>query len=142
MKSRIKRRLKKLAREIYKPAIEEIIYGQINRSQETQILLMQHYKDLVRRNVRPLPSFDEVGFRCHSQYEEDGILIYIFSLIGTTNKISVEMCASRGIRCNTTNLIVNHGWQGFLFEGKLKKVEKGRNFFEDSLTSIFSMPGE
>ena len=126
MIQRIKRRLNKIAREIFKPAIEEIVAGQVNRSQEVQVLLSHHYKDLVRRNVRPLPTFDDVGFRCHSQSEEDGILLYIFSLIGTTNKVSVEMCASRGIRCNTTNLILNHGWRGFLFEGDPKKMEKGR----------------
>lgn len=129
MKSFVKRRLRKIAKEIFKPAVEDIISGQVNRSQETQILLAQHYKDLVRRNVRPLPTFDEVGFRCHSQFEEDGILLYILSLIGTTNKISVEMCASRGLRCNTTNLISNHGWQGYLFDGDPKKVEKGKQFF-------------
>lgn len=129
MIQRIKRRLRKIAREIFKPAIEEIIAGQVNRSQETQVLLALHYKDLVRRNIRPLPTFDEVGFRCHSQSEEDGVLLYIFALIGTTNKVSVEMCASRGIRCSTTNLIVNHGWHGVLFEGDRKKVEKGRRFF-------------
>ncbi len=88
MIQRIKRRLKKLAREIFKPAIEEIVAGQVNRSQEVQVLLSHHYKDLVRRNVRPLPTFDEVGFRCHSQSEEDGILLYIFSL-NWNNKQSI-----------------------------------------------------
>ncbi len=129
MPSGMKRWLKKLAREVFKPAVEDIIAGQVNRSQETQILLMRHYKDMVRRNTRPLPTFDEVGFRCHSQFEEDGILLYIFSLIGTTNKVCVEMCAGKGIRCNTTNLILNHGWRGFLFDGKRKRVEKGKEYF-------------
>lgn len=128
MKSLLKRTLQRLAKVVF----EQLLFDStspISRSQETQILLMQHYRDLVRRNVRPLPTFDEVGFRCHSQFEEDGILLYIFSLIGTTNKVAVEMCAGGGIECNSTNLIVNHGWQGFLFDGNAKNVERGKQFF-------------
>ena len=124
MKSLIKRSLWALARVTF-----ERLIGQFTRSQEVQVLLVQQYKDLVRRSIKPLPTFDEVGFRCHSQYEEDGILLYIFALIGTTNKIAVEMCAGHGIVCNTTNLIVNHGWQGLLFDGSSQNVETGRQFF-------------
>jgi hypothetical protein len=103
--------------------------GQFSRSQEVQVLLVQQYKDLMRRNIKPLPTFDEVGFRCHSQNEEDGILLYIFALIGTTNKIAVEMCAGDGIVCNATNLIINHGWQGLLFDGNSRNVTAGKQFF-------------
>jgi hypothetical protein len=137
MKSLIKQTLKRLVGvafeqlllESNREVLREVLSGQISRSQETQILLMLHYKDLVRRNIRPLPTFDEVGFRCHSQFEEDGILLYIFSLVGTTAKVAVEICAGDGTECNTTNLILNHGWNGFLFDGNPRLVEKGKDFF-------------
>jgi hypothetical protein len=75
----------------------------------SQVLLSLKYRELLgRRSV--WPSFDDVEYRCFSQTGEDGILHYIFSLIGTTDKRCVEVCA--GIECNTANLIINHGWRG------------------------------
>jgi len=56
--------IRRLIRKLTRVAIEPII-GEISRSQETQILLSLHYKDFLRRNVKPLPTFDEAGFRCH-----------------------------------------------------------------------------
>lgn len=124
MKSLIARAIRKIGKVAF-----EGLLDRSGLSQVTQILLQQHYKDLAARNVRPLPTFDEVGFRCHSQFEEDGILLYLFALIGTTNKIAVEMCAGDGVECNTANLIVNFGWQGVLFDGDPLSVERGRAFF-------------
>jgi hypothetical protein len=74
-----------------------------------QLGLSLQYRQIYQQGSNPL-SFSEVGFRVHSQNEEDGILLYIFSLIGTTNKKCVEICAGDGIECNTANLIINHRW--------------------------------
>lgn len=89
------------------------------------------YREMVERG-KTLPRFSEVGFRCHSQFEEDGILLYIFSLIGTTNKTCVEICAGDGIECNTANLILNHGWWGYLFDGDDALVSRGVRFYRES----------
>ncbi|MGA2863117.1 MAG: hypothetical protein ABSF95_01375 [Verrucomicrobiota bacterium] len=100
-----------------------------SRSKESQIILYHMYKDLVRRGVSPLPSFAEVGFRCHSQFEEDGILLYIFALVGVTNKVAVEVCAGDGMVCNTANLIINHGYWGYLFDGNETNAAAGKEFY-------------
>jgi hypothetical protein len=94
--------------------------GQIGR-----ILLRLQYQDLVRRGIG-LPEFQDVEFRVLSQNTEDGILHYIFSLLGTTNRHVVEICAGDGIECNAANLIVNQGWRGLLFDGDAQQVERGR----------------
>ena len=73
-----------------------------------QILLKLKYRELLSLGT-DLPSFDDVQFRSFSQNGEDGILLYIFSLIGTTNNQSIEICAGNGIECNTANLVINHG---------------------------------
>jgi len=99
---------------------------------QSQLLLYHMYRDMAARPDRALPSFSEVGFRCHSQCEEDGILLYIFGLIGTTNKKCVEICAGNGIECNTANLILHHGWWGYLFDGDEHKVAQGAEFFRNS----------
>ncbi|HEX4948625.1 MAG TPA: hypothetical protein VFZ34_18260 [Blastocatellia bacterium] len=93
-----------------------------------QISLALRYKELLRQGS-PLPSFDEVEFRAYSQNGEDGILLYIFSLIGTTNKQVVEICAGDGIECNSANLIIHHGWEALLFDGNEAIIQKGRAFY-------------
>jgi hypothetical protein len=140
MKALILSFIRLLGRAAFEPILSEILSNQFNHSQEIQTLLMQQYKNMVRNKIRPLPTFDEVGFRCYSQFEEDGILLYIFSLIGSTNKVAVEICAGDGMQCNTTNLIVNHGWQSLLFDGNKQNVERGQRFFSSNKDTFLCPP--
>ena len=103
-----------------------------------QLQLALSWKAMARRG-EPLPSFGDVEFRAYSQNGEDGILLYLFSLIGTTNKVAVEICAGDGVQCNATNLILNHGWTGLLVDGSEEQVRKGRAFFA-SHPDTFSFP--
>ena len=43
--------------------------------------------------------------KIHSQNGEDGIIEFIFSKIGTTNKFSVEFGVGNGFESNTTYLL-------------------------------------
>jgi len=107
--------------------------------QASQLLLYHMYREMTAVG-KPLPRFSDVGFRCHSQFEEDGILLYIFALIGTTNKTCIEVCAGNGIECNTANLILNHGWWGYLFDGDAANVAKGVQFYRDSRDTFLQPP--
>lgn len=89
-----------------------------------QLQLKLTYKTLVESG-RKLPGLNEVGFKVLSQTDEDGILLYIFSIIGTHNKKSVEICAGNGIECNTSNVIIHHGWSGLLVDGNESLVKQG-----------------
>src|SRR5262249_12933799 len=93
-----------------------------------QQLLRLRYQELVRSG-QPLPPISDTGFKVFSQTDEDGVLWFLFSVIGTTNKACVEMCAGDGTECNTANLILHHGWHGLLFDGAPASVEKGRRFY-------------
>jgi len=108
--------------------------------QIAQVQLRLAYQDLVRRGVRDLPSFADVEFRCHSQSGEDGILLYIFSLIGTTNRRVVEIAAGDGVECNAANLIINHGWRGLLFDGSEELLARGRKFYSECRTTCIVPP--
>ena len=77
-------------------------------------------------------NINEAGFKVFSQTDEDGILLYIFSIIGTTNKRSVEICAGDGIECNTANLIINHGWNGLLLDGDEALVRTGIDYYNNN----------
>lgn len=99
-----------------------------------QYLLM---KKLLTADERP--SLRDVGFQVYSQFEEDGMLLYIFSVIGTINKRVVEICAGDGIQCMAANLIINHGWEGLLFDGDKDNVDQGIKFYA-SHESTFLYP--
>lgn len=105
----------------------------------TQILLSLKYVELLEKG-RPLPRFEDVEFRVFSQNGEDGILLYIFTLIGVTSKKSVEICAGTGIECNTANLIINHGWQALLVDGDRANVDVGRDFYARCRDTFYSPP--
>lgn len=101
-----------------------------NNNQLLQTNLMMTWRHLLHAG-HPLPSFDEVQFRVHSQNGEDGILLYLFTLLGTTNKKVLEICAGDGQCCNAANLIINHGWEGFLLDGDEDNVKSGKAFFRE-----------
>jgi len=106
---------------LYRPLESSVCKG-------SQILLQLKYRELVERGDH-LPLLQEVEFRNFSENGEDGILLYIFSLIGATNSRVVEICAGDGRQCNAANLVIHHGWEGLLFDGDAQNVEKGKNFF-------------
>ena len=64
-----------------------------------------------------------VGFRSYSEFEEDGILLFIFALVSPLNRKCVEICAGNGRECMTANLIINHGWWSYLFDGNEHGME-------------------
>lgn len=108
-------------------------------NQGTQILLRLKYQEMLRDGA-PLPSFDEIEFRSYSQNGEDGILLFIFSLIGTTSKKAVEICAGSGMECNSANLIINHGWRGLLFDGSEENIRAGRDFYARHKDTLINPP--
>lgn len=82
----------------------------------------------------------DAGFRVYSEFEEDGIILYVLTLIGFGNRRVVEICAGNGTECMATNLILNHGFDGFLFDGNKRSVEHGRAFFRKQKDSFLSPP--
>jgi hypothetical protein len=108
-------------------------------AQALQVLLREQYRGLAR-NGEPLPELADVEFRCYSQNGEDGVLLYLFSLVGTTNRRVVEICAGDGFECNAANLIINHGWLGLLVDGDERQVESGRAFYSTCRNTWLSPP--
>jgi hypothetical protein len=78
---------------------------------------------------RSVPAFPETGFRVFSQFEEDGKLLFIFSLIGMDNKVFVEIGSDDGINSNSANLVFNFGWHGLFIDGNQAAINRGRKFY-------------
>jgi hypothetical protein len=103
-----------------------------------QLVLSMAYRAKAQEQlIRPL---SEYGFSCYSQTDEDGILLYIFSVIGATNRYCVEICAGDGLQCNTANLIINHRWNGLLIDGDRENVERGTRFYAKSPSTCIYPP--
>lgn len=138
MKAFFARQLKSLLKSVLSDLRQELrqdmrslkleLREDILNNQVAQKTLSLHYQHLLHSGEK-LPKFEETGFRVFSQNDEDGYLLYIFSLIGTTNRRAIEICAGDGIQCNTANLIINHGWTGLLFDGSEENIEKGQKFY-------------
>lgn len=76
---------------------------------------------------------NEHEFRIYSQNGEDGILLWLFSKIGTTSKRFVEFGMGSGRECITTNLILTFGWRGLLMDGSTENVHDAKLFFKQLL---------
>src|SRR5229473_2799043 len=118
MRSLAKRLAARIREFMTRPIVETLQDAPGVPNAAAQIQLHLAYRALVEEKRR-LPRFSEVGFKCNSQTDEDGILLFLFSVIGTVNKLCVEICAGDGTECNTANLILRHGWHGLLIDGEM-----------------------
>jgi hypothetical protein len=106
-----------------------------NNSQVQQRQLFFQYQQY-KKTPSVLPSFSDTGFRVFSQSDEDGLLLYIFALIGFTNKICIDIAFASPFGSNTTNLICNWGFQGFLIEAE--NMSQTEEYFKRHIdTSIY-----
>ena len=78
----------------------------------------------------PLPDWATIGFGAYSANDEDGILLYLFDVAGTTNRILLDIGSALPHGANSTNLLVNWGWTGVLVEGDPAVLAEARAWFE------------
>ena len=140
MLRKIKSKVKKYIQNMHKFSRLNPNDIQLITSATTQIAqkqIFQHYLNL-KNNNKTLPNFEDTGFRVFSQVDEDGLLLYIFSLIGFKNHKLVDMAFGSPYGANSTNLLVNWGFHGLLAEGDEKHVAITDEFFNtNSDTKIF-----
>lgn len=108
--------------------------------QLNQAVLQNQLKDAVAAKPDAKTLLSDLSVKVHSQFEEDGLLLLLFSIIGTTNKQCVEIGCSDGRECNTTNFILYHGWKGLLLDGDKGNVERGNKFFGSHPNTNFNPP--
>ncbi len=126
----VKRKLVELAR-----GSEEVIYRQ---SEVAQKSLIASWKQLQASGV--ILPLEQVGFSRFSEFEEDGHLLYLLTLAGSTSRTVVEISSQDGRVCMATNLLVHHRWRGFLFDGDPVFVNEGQRFFASHLATRSAPP--
>ncbi len=97
--------------------------------QISQRQLYLQYRSMAKNNE--LPCIAETGFRVFSQFEEDGKLLFVFSVLGMTNKTFVEIGSDDGVNSNSANLYFNFGWRGLFIDGNPKSIKRGIKFFNN-----------
>lgn len=105
-------------------APENTIYRMSDVAQKT---LIASWKQLQASGT--ILQLTDVGFSRFSEFEEDGHLLYLMTLAGSTSRTVVEISSQDGRTCMATNFIVHHRWRGFLFDGDPVFVEEGKRFF-------------
>lgn len=88
--------------------------------------LYLYYRSL---ETNHLPELKETGFKVFSQFEEDGLLLYLFSIIGMDNKVFIEIGSDDGINSNSANLFFHFGWRGLFIDGNKRSINRGKYFF-------------
>jgi len=89
--------------------------------------LFNYYQQEISRGRRW--NLWDTGFRNYSQFEEDGILLYIFAAIGVVNRTFVDIGSGSGINSNCANLATNFGWHGLFIDGNKRHVSIGMAFY-------------
>jgi len=95
-----------------------------------QLNLYLNYKKMLE-NEHFLPKLQEVGFKCFSQFEEDGLILFIFAIIGENNKIFIDIGSGDGINSNCANLAINWGWFGLFLDGNAESIVNGKKYYND-----------
>lgn len=95
--------------------------------QISQRQLFHQYTQMVKEGA--IPSIKDTGYRVFSQFEEDGKLLFIFSILGMKNKTFVEIGSDDGVNSNSANLYFNFGWHGLFIDGNNLSIKRGRRFF-------------
>jgi hypothetical protein len=108
--------------------------------QQLQLLLINQYRDSFQKGRMPYNHIQEAGFRCYSQFEEDGIILYILAAIGMETRTVVEMCCGSGHECMAANLILNHRFRGFLLDGDDASVNAATSFFSSKKDCYMTPP--
>ena len=74
------------------------------------------------------------GYRCFSQFEEDGIVDEIFRRIGSPSRYFVEFGVGEGLENNTIALLLA-GWRGLWIEADSKLEQRIRAGFAEPIKS-------
>lgn len=91
-------------------------------------LLELHYESRLPGEPDARAAMRRREFGIYSQNGDDGLLLYLFSCVGTRDRTFVEFGIGRPEMCNSTNLAVHFGWSGLLIDSSARAVESARAF--------------
>jgi hypothetical protein len=94
------------------------------------------YKDGVAKNsdfstyLNSSSIFSTQQLNVFTNANEDGILLNIFTKIGTTNKLFIDIGSNDCINSNCANLAFHHNWSGTFIDGNYKILNRGKYIYQ------------
>jgi len=113
--------------------LRRLAYDEKNIRGLAGFVLRTAYPDLCAPVTGKAPINAHEG-KLYSQYDEDGILLHIFSTIGVTNRTFVEFGVSDGRENQSAMFALIFGWSGLVMEADQKTYERARSFYNSLLT--------
>lgn len=102
--------------------------------------LLLHYRQLILRND-PLPPASATGYRIFSQFDEDGIVLFLLGVLGIGPGTFVDIGAGDGIvASNCANLALNLGFHGLFIDINPDLVRQGEWFYAHHPDTAFHPP--
>ena len=92
--------------------------------------LRDRYPDLVGE-MDPKAVLRSQESQVHSQNGEDGIVAYLLSRIGVTDRRLIEFGIQDGRECIAANLLLHFGWSGLLMDAGEPEVDGARSHYFD-----------
>jgi hypothetical protein len=90
-------------------------------------LFLQHQQRIASGSP---PSVWDVGFRVFSQFDEDGVILFLLSAAGPGPRRVLDLGAGNGVHAsNCANLLLNLGFGGVLVDGDRDKIAWGAHFY-------------
>ncbi len=93
-------------------------------------LFKTYYNQIAASDLSQKIAIRNAEFKVFSKHGGDGILLYIFSKVGVTNRTFVEIGVEAGRECNTANLSINFGWQGMIVDANKKLIESAKIYYQ------------
>jgi hypothetical protein len=126
---------KRLARRTVEPVLD-LVYERRRLSESTsaatkaaQRALFLEYRRRFDDGGRP-PSVWDTGFRAFSEFDEDGVILFLLASGGLETRRFVDLGAGDGVNAsNCANLALNHAFDGLFVDAKPLYVERARRFY-------------
>ncbi|MBI2450046.1 MAG: hypothetical protein HYV47_00760 [Candidatus Nealsonbacteria bacterium] len=94
-------------------------------------LFKTYYQKIAAPDLSQKTVIRNSEFKVFSKNGGDGILLYIFSKVGVTDRTFVEIGVEDGRECNTANLSINFGWQGMIVDANKELIENAKIYYQD-----------
>jgi hypothetical protein len=121
----------------WRDAVRELVVRS-GISRTLQVGLGLEFRELAARGA-PI-DFDSIGFNVYSETNEDGILLYVFSAIGMSNRRCVDIGAGPLAGSNVANLIVNHGFSSLLIDANPSAIAATDAYYRKHPYTRFQPP--
>jgi hypothetical protein len=107
------------------------VTGQLSRvNRGMQLLLNQQNRQRLHQHPTPMP-LRELGYRCFSPSDEDGIIQFLLVAIAKPSTYRVvELGAGTGYECLSANLLINHGYHGLLVFDNREHLATAKLFYD------------